>query len=102
MILDTASIAGIRFLAGVNALVVVQRGQFLEAPAALVTFVWSLVAVVQEMFVVRLLEGERFAAQVAAVRCLSCQSPQIEFSLPLFWGLPSIFKYRIPISFQNL
>ena len=57
-----------------NALVVVQRGQFLEVATTVVAVVRSFVAVVQQMFVVRLLESERLVAQIASVRRFACQT----------------------------
>ena len=47
--------------------VIVEGGEFLEAPPTVGAGVWLLVSVVLEVLVVGLLEGEGFAALRAAV-----------------------------------
>ena len=69
--MNTAGVAGVGFLSGVDALVIVQRGEFLEAATALVATVRSFIAMIEHVFVVGLLERERFRTQIAAVWCLS-------------------------------
>lgn len=68
----TARLALERLLAAVDALVVVQRRQFFEGATAGAADVRFVVVVVEQMLVVRLLKGERFAAQVAGVRHFTC------------------------------
>lgn len=67
----SARFARERPLPGVNASVILQRGQFFKGPAALVASVRLLRRVVQHVLVVRLLEREGFVALRAAVRHFS-------------------------------
>lgn len=91
----SAGVAGVGFLSGVDALVIVQRGEFLEAATALVATVRSFIAMIEHVFVVGLLERERFRTQIAAVWCLSCVEAGV-FAQILFGGEEFVTDVTFP------
>ena len=73
----SASFAGERSLSAMNALMILQGGEFFESPTALATGVGFVVSMVKHVLVVRLLKSEGLATDMTSVWCFARVQPLV-------------------------